>query len=92
MLRCHFARSFLSEGASNRPGAFTLAEIIIVVLLMGILAAVSMPAIAAAGWLGATRAVMAVHALPTLHKGKGMYRLAGQEIRNRLGPDKRRCS
>ena len=48
MLQRHFARSFLSEGASNQRGAFTLVEIIIVVLLVGILAAASMPAIGAA--------------------------------------------
>ena len=48
MLRHHFTRSFPSESASNRRGAFTLVEIIIVVLLMGILAAASMPVIGAA--------------------------------------------
>jgi prepilin-type N-terminal cleavage/methylation domain-containing protein len=48
MLQRHFARSFLSEGASSQRGAFTLVEIIIVVLLVGILAAAGMPAIGAA--------------------------------------------
>ncbi|HUT60386.1 MAG TPA: glycosyltransferase family 39 protein [Phycisphaerae bacterium] len=46
------------------------------------------PAIATAGWLCAILAVMAIHAFPTLHEGKAIYRRAGLEIRSRLGPGK----
>jgi type II secretion system protein H len=48
MLQHHFTRFFLADEGAARQHAFTLVEIIIVVLLMGILATVSMPAIGAA--------------------------------------------